>query len=183
MDNFQLYKVLGDSTCGGDDGDGDRFKVIASDELPVDKQMPAGEFVVCNLDVRDSGIGGWHWVLFYSAGESTLYYFDSLGECPEHYGRMPEFIRLYRKISTNQGFNVQFNTPDVESTTCGVHVVYVASKLCTGKYTLDDVMQFYRRGRTLADVNHNECMALHYVLKKFVKHSKMFAKIKGCYDE
>ena len=180
MDNHQLELILKEIRCKPE-----RYAVVASDELES-TIIPPGHFRICNLDVISGD--GWHWVLFYSTRrrinqlperyDTLLYYFDSLGECSETYGNMRNFICSYDLLVTNEGFNVQF--VDQPSTTCGAHCLYVASKLCTGKYTLEDVMQKYRLGTTLDDVQFNECLATQYVCKRFAKYSKIFDRLKGC---
>jgi hypothetical protein len=189
MDNFELEKMLEETGCG-QGTKMSRFKVVGSDELELNGPLDPGQLRISNLDVSKGGGGGWHWVVFYSApliinrsGErfTQLYYFDSLGECPENYGNIKQFIQQYNCMSSNEGFNVQFNIPEIESSTCGIHCLYVSAKLCTGKYTLNDIMNTYNKPETLEDVNRNECKALYYVLNRFTKYSKSFEKLKGCY--
>jgi hypothetical protein len=186
MDNFELERILEETGCKSKGGSR-KYKVVASDELEIDRALPPGTLRIANLDTRDSGLGGWHWVVFYVAPKlrgkyKVIYYFDSLGKCPQNHGNFKRFINKYNLMVSNKGFNVQFNKNSYpESTTCGVHCLYISHKLCGNKYTLEQVMQTYRQGTSRNDVMYNECMVMAYVLKKFVKHSKVFNKLKGCY--
>jgi len=98
-----------------------------------------------------------------------------LGLCPIEHGNIARFLNSYRNVISNKGFNVQ---AFVDSNTCGVHCIYVASKLCAGK-SLEDVMQSYRQGIDDASVRYNECLALTSVMKRFVKLYR-FDNIVGC---
>src|SRR4051812_38458928 len=112
MNNFELERMLNETGCARGSS-GNRFKVIASDELEIDKPLPAGHLRITNLDLSTGA--GWHWVLFYSApplqdGSTLIYYFDSLGQCPETYGNIKAFLKQYNCMQSNENFNVQFKT-------------------------------------------------------------------------
>jgi hypothetical protein len=173
MDNFQLERILDDTLCNG------RNRVIASDQLPTRTRLEPSTLRVVNLDV--SGQPGTHWVLFYVASNGTVvYYFDSLGLCPTAPGNIGGFLQLYDRVESNRGFNVQSY---VDSNTCGVHCIYVATKLCKGR-SLDQALSSYVGVGGLddsEDTTFNECMALVSVMKTHLKrHPRSFDRIKGC---
>lgn len=162
-----------------------RARVVASDELETDAALPPGSLRIANLDTKSGP--GFHWVLFFVAPlrnqrYRVLYFFDSLGECSLRYGNFSKFVNKYDILITNKGFPVQHQSLEYPSTTCGLHTIYVARKLCTGKYTLNDVMNTYLPLTTLHGINYNECLVINYVMTNFVKYSSYFNKITGCYD-
>src|SRR5579859_1472898 len=180
MDSEQIASFLRSTGCT-------HPQVLASDELETSRQLDAGQICVTNTDTsRGKGV---HWILFYITTDDrkkrykTVNYFDPLGECSLEHGKFKKFVSNYDVLVSNEGFPVQHDSSNVFSNTCAMHVLFHAHLICDfpHKYKgLDDVMRIYDLSNTESSVNYNECMVLRYLTSKFVKHAKMFKKLRGC---
>lgn len=85
------------------------------------------KLVICNTD--PSNKPGKHWVLFFFH-ETTVDYFDSLGNTPEHYG--VEFIKFMQKFANT--YNICYTrVQPIKSLLCGHYCVWFAVKRCNNQ--------------------------------------------------
>ena len=179
MDSEQIERFLRNTGCR-------RPEVLAADKLETRRRLEPGKILVTNTDISTGK--GIHWVLFYitSKGKDTtvVNYFDPLGECSLEYGKFKKFVsNNYDVLVTNEGFPVQHNNLKHFSNTCAMHVLFHAHLVCDYPETyrgLEDVMRVYDLTNTESAVNDNECMVLRYLNSKFVEHSRVFSKLRGC---
>jgi len=186
MDSNQIESFLRGTGCR-------RPRVLAADELETRKRLEPGTILVTNTDTsKGEGI---HWILFYITAEESkrknkpllvVNYFDPLGECSLEYGKFKRFVSNYDVLVTNEGFPVQHDSSRIFSNTCAMHALFHAHLICdhSERYrSFEDVMRVYDLSNTEDSVNKNECMVLRYLTERFVRHAKMFSKLRGCADK
>lgn len=108
--------------------------VFSPDTLPSRVNTYPSAYI-CNTD--PSHLPGQHWVVVWMETPRKAEFFDSLGQCPEHYDdRIKDFIiRNSEKFKCNE-----IRLQKRNSTTCGYHVLFYLLMKCR-HYTLSDIVR------------------------------------------
>ena len=98
--------------------------VFSVDTLKEIKTKP--ELIICNTD--PSNKPGKHWLLFFFHN-NRAYYYDSLGNKLEYYGKdFTEFVKRFSIFYESS----KIRTQPKNSSLCGYYCLYFAYKICKG---------------------------------------------------
>ena len=99
------------------------LRVFAQDDLP--KKITDGSYII-NLDSKYGS--GTHWTAAYSgSNQKYIVYADPFGSIP------PPLVEKFLKSSKKRVIYFTTQAQDIESTSCGYHVIWYLKQLQTGK--------------------------------------------------